>query len=441
MKLKYGLHDKPSHVESLIYGLQWSAVIFSSNIFLLLLVSQTLGFTMVATAEFIQRSLVFLGISCLLQLYLGHRLTLFDVVASFWVSTFIFVAYMQEAQNISLDIVLGKLQFLQIATGILLIVVTASGISGRMKRLFTPVVMGVTLILISIQMSASLVPGMMENALGKGEPALVIYSLCMFLFSIMIGFRGGRLQPYIGLIGLGGGWLSYRLLALPVQEMVAMPAIAWPVPLAFGRPIIDWSLLPIAFFIVLIFLSNEIASINAVGEVLDEEVTEKTIRRTSYVGGLTHILATFFSTIALVPAAMGAGMIATTKVGSRRPMVVGSVMLIIFGMIGPLGSFFATIPAAVSYSVSLSIITRIMYMGLKNCFGCGFAEKEISVASIAIMFGTGISFLPNDFFIDWGFLSSVLGNGLFMGVMLAIFLERVMFRNFKQDAPSKEIAS
>lgn len=430
MKLKYGLEDKTPLIDSLVYGLQWMAIIFSANIFLFLLVTQALGFNMTDTALFVQRSLVFLGLSCLLQVYLGHRLTIFDVVATFWLSTFIFVAYMQQAQGVSLSVVLGKLLFLQMATGGLMFLVTISGLADRLKTLFSPVVMGVTLILICIQMSANLVPGMMQDASGQAQLSLVIYSLVLFVFSLFVGFRGGVFQPYIGLIGLGGGWISYRLLGLPVQEAVATPLFVFPRPFEWGMPVVDWSLIPIAFFIVMIFLSNGIASANAAGEVLEVPVTKKTIRRMSYVSSLGHVLAAVFSSIVVVPAATSAGLVATTKVGSRRPMVVGGLMLILLGIIGPLGSFFATIPPAVSYSVSLSIITRIMYMGLKNCYSCGFAEKEMSIASISIVFGTGISFIPNDFFQGWGIFSSVLGNGLFMGVLLAIFLEKVMFRSF-----------
>jgi len=267
---------------------------------------------------------------------------------------------------------------------------------------------------------------------------LVLYSMVLYLASLYIGFRGGRLQPYIGLIGLGGGWLSYRLLGLPVKSMVEMPGILLPRPFAFGPPVVDMSLLPVTFFIVMIYLSNEIASVNAAGDVLDVEVTEHTIHRTSYVAGLGHILAAIMSSIALVPAAMGAGLVATTRVGARRPMAVGAVILIVLGLIGPLGGFFATIPAAVSYSVSLSIITRIMYMGFKNCFHEGMQEKSISIASVAILYGTGITFLPTDFFSQWGFFSSILGNGLFMGVLLSLLLENILFRRLGDKKEEKE---
>ncbi len=429
MHLRYGLEQKPKHWESVIYGLQWSIVIFSSNIFLLLLAAQSLGLSILLTAQFIQRSLIFIGVSCLLQLYLGHRLSIFEVVASFWLSTFIFISYAQQAQGMSMSIILGKLVFLQIATGLIMIVLTASGIASKIKRFFSPTVMGVTLIMISIQMSSSMVPGMMRGQNGTADMRLALFSIVLFLFSVYIGFRKGRLQPYIGLIGLGGGWVFYRLLGLPVQQMVTVPNIVLPKLFAFGPPVVDLSLLPIAFFIVMIYLSNEIASVNAAGGVLEVNVTERTIHKTSYVAGISHILATVFSSIPVVPAAMGAGMVATTRVGSRRPLALGSVILILLGLVGPLGSFLATIPPAVSYSVSLSIIARIMYMGFQNCFALGMNEKTISIASIAILFGSGITFLPREFFAEWGFASSILGNGLFMCVLLTLFLENLLLRN------------
>ncbi len=429
MRLKYQVDEKPRHWETAVYGLQWTAMILSSNIFLLLLVAGNMGFPLDMAARFVQRSLMFIGLSCLLQIYLGHRLTIFDVVASFWLSTFIFVGQTQQSLGISLNVALGKLQFLQIVTGLFMILLTASGLAGRLKRFFTPMVMGVTLILISIQMSAAMLPGMMSTPEQTADMRLVLFSTVLFLVTLTIGFRGGRFQPFVGLIGLGGGWLTYTLLRLPAAAPSAMPGFLIPEPFAFGPPVADWSLVPIALFIVMIYLSNEIASVNAGGDVMKVTVTDQTIRRTSYVAGASHMLAALFSSITLVPAAMGAGLVATTGVGARRPMAVGATILIGLGLIGPVGSFFAAIPPAVSYSVSLSIVARIMYMGLKNCFVGGLDERTLSIAGVSILVGSGIMFLPTSFFATYGYLSSILGNGLFIGVLMALFLENVLFRS------------
>ena len=169
------------------------------------------------------------------------------------------------------------------------------------------------------------------------------------------------------------------------------------------------------------------------------QITDRTIRRTSYVAGAGHMLAAVLSSITLVPAAMGAGLVATTGIGARRPMAVGAVVLIGLGLIGPVGGFFAAIPPAVSYSVSLSIVARIMYMGLKNCFVGGLDERSLTIAGVAILIGSGITFLPTTFFSEYGFLSSILGNGLFMGVLMALFLENVLLR--KRTAIPEDISA
>lgn len=426
MKLRYGPEDRPPHWESLLFGFQWTIIILSTNLFLLLLAAGALGLSPALTAPFVQRSLVFVGISCLLQLHLGHRLTVYDVVASFWLSTFVFVTISQQALGTPDGVILGKLQFLQLAAGILLVLATLSGIAGKIQRFFTPLVLGVTLVMIGVQIAAGILPGMMSLTGEVADPRMALFSVGLFFATFAIGLRGGRIQPYVGLLGLGGGWLLYAALGLPAMPPVSLPGIALPQLFAFGPPVADWSLLPIAFFIVLVYLSNTIATVQTGGDIMEVPITNATVRRTSYVGGITHLLTAVFASIVLVPAAGGPSLVAATGAGARRPMIWGAGFLILLGLVGPIGSVFAAIPAAVSYSVSLGIIARLMAMGLRYCATSGMGERPLGIAGFSILLGCGILFLPPGFFVSFGFLASILGNGLFVAVLAALLLENIL---------------
>jgi len=426
MKLKYPLEGRPPAGETLIFGIQWAAMILSSNIFLLLIVTESLGFSMDMTARFIQRSLVYLGVATLLQVYLGHKLTLFEVVASVWVSTFLFVASTGQGQP--LELILQKLSFLQILTGLLMLLLATTGWLKKIQRFFTPTIMGVTLVLICIQMSSGMIRGMLGGGGSPVEGRQLIFSLILFLATLYIGFRGGRLQPFVGLIGLGGGWLAYNLTGLPAGQQIHISGFSLPQLFPYGMPVADLSLIPLAVFLVLIYLPNEFASINAVGDVVRKPVTDGDLQRAPRVAGFVHILSSALASIVVVPAAMGAGLIATTGVGARRTMGLGAIFLIVLGLAGPVGGFFAAIPPAVSYSVSLSIVARIMSIGLRNCFQGGIGEQNLIMTGVSMMLGAGIMFLPAGAFSSFGFLAGILGNGLLMGVLAAVFMENILLR-------------
>ncbi len=428
MKLKYGMHHRTGVWETLLYGIQWVILIVPNNIFLPLVLAESLGFTAEMTAGFAQRTMIFLGLGTLIQLYLGHRVAVFEAVAAFWISIYMIIGFNGLALGQPLSDIIGRMHFLFILTGVFILVLTATGLAGKLSRLFTPLIMGVTLVLISIQVSGAMVAGMFASLSGDGaDPGLVGFSLALFFGVLWLSFKGGRLRPLVGLIGLGGGWLTYSLLGLPTRPGVTLPLLVSPRPFALGMPVADWSLVPLAAFVVVIYLSNEIASINAGADVLEVRLDPHAIRRASYAGGVLHLLAAVMSSIALVPAALASGLISATGVGAKRTMAFGALLLVVLGMTGPVGSFLAAIPPAVSYSVSLSVFTRIMAMGLKNCTIAGVDERTLTITGVSVMLGAGIMFLPAGMFTRFGFLSAILGNGLFIGVLTAILLENLMF--------------
>lgn len=434
MKLRYAVDDRPGLRDTLVYGLQWGVMMLSSNIFLPLILGGALGFSTEMTAGFLQRTLIVLGIGSLIQIYLGHRITMFEAAAAFWISTFLIVGQEGLGAGEPLETILSKIQFLYLSTGILILLFTATGMAARLRKFFTPLVMGTTLILICLQVSGNMVRGMFLSGDGVADPRLIAFSSVLFFSVLFISFRGGRLQPLVGLAGLGGGWAVYLILGLPRGSVVSFPPFVLPELFAFGMPGPYWNLLPLSFFIMMIYLSNEITSMNACGEVLQVKITDSHIRRGAYWGGILHLVALVFSAIAMVPAAMAAGLVATTGVGARRTLAVGCVFLILLGLIGPVGAFFAAIPPAVSYSVSLAIFSRIIGIGLKNVHDAGLEERSLIIASVSLLMGAGIMFLPAGVFSGLGFLSGIFGNGLVMGMATAIGLENILFRERKLAA-------
>lgn len=431
--MKYKLKDRPPFLESILYGFQWAIMIVSLNLFFPILLAKNFSFDALATEALIQRSLLLLGVATMLQLFFGHRITVFECVAAVWFSTYILIGQSVLARGGSMETVLGQLTFVTILAGVIIIVLALTKSVNTMHKLFTPSILGITLVLITVQMGKSVVIGMLGIENGRINPALSLFSFALFLLALIISIRGGKFKSYVALIGLVVGSALYKILGFEVFRYHAHSLISLPQIGAFGWPIVNLDLVPYAFFVVLIYYSNSIASVNGSACVLGVDIGEKEMRRYGIIGGVIHLLAALFAGIPMVPAAMSGGFIETTGVGSRYVLFLGGLFLAIMGLIAPIGSFFASVPNAVAYAVGLSVFVRMASMGFKTCFSSGMTEKNLMVAGVSLTIGCGFMFIPAGAFANVPILGSTLENGIFIGVLVALAMEHWIMPKVDED--------
>ena len=421
--MKYELKDRPPFWESIFYGLQWAVMIVSVNLFFPILLAKNFSFDAIATESLIQRTLLLLGVATILQLIYGHRITVFEAVAAFWFSIFILIGQSVLARGGSMESVLGQITFVTMLSGLIILILAWSKSVDIMHRVFTPSILGITLVLITVQIGKSVVLGMLGIQDGRINPALSLFSFSLFVVTLIVSLRGGKLKSYVALLGLVLGSILYRVLGFTAVRIQAHSFISIPELGAFGLPIMNLELVPYALFVVMIYYSNSIASINGAASVLGVEMGKDEIRRYGAVGGVIHLLAALFACIPLVPAAMAGGFIEATGIGSRHALFLGGVFLVIMGLIAPIGAFFASVPSAVAYSVGLSVFVRMAAMGFRSCFSNGITEKSLMVAGVSLTIGCGFMFVPAGAFANVPILGSTLENGIFMGVLAALVME------------------
>lgn len=364
-----------------------------------------------------------LGIATVLQLLYGHRITVFEAIAAYWFGMFMLIGQSVLARGGTMEIVLGQITFVILLTGLIIFLLAVTRSVDHLKRLFTPSILGITLVLITIQISKSVVLGMLGIQNGRIDPALSLFSFSLFFVTLVFSLRGGKLKSYVALLGLVLGSILYRMLGFPLLLVQVHRIFSLPTLGAFGPPIVNLELIPYALFVALIYYSNSIASVSGAASLLGVTVGKHDIRRYGIVGGILHLLAGLSGTIPLVPAATSIGFIKATGVGSRHALFVGGVFLVVMGLIAPIGAFFATIPYVVAYAVGLSVFVRMAAMGFKSCFQAGMTERSLLVAGVSLTVGCGFMFIPAGAFADVPLLGSTLENGIFIGVLTALIIE------------------
>ncbi|QRN85873.1 purine/pyrimidine permease [Clostridia bacterium] len=398
-------------------------MILSVYLFYPILLAKTFQLGAADTQALIQRTLLMMGIATILQLIFGHRITVFEAIAAYWFGIYMLISQSVLARGGSVETALGQITFVVMLTGIIILMLAWTRTVDYMQKLFTPNILGVTLLLITVQISKNIVLGMLGFEEGLINPTISLFSFSLFLLTLLISLRGGKMKSYVALLGLLFGSLAYTVFGfpqLPVQTdgILALPAI-WD----FGKPIYNFELIPQAFFVAMIYYSNSIASVRGVAGLLDVDIEKRKFRRSGIVGGLIHLLSGMLAVMPMVPAATSIGFIKTTGVGSRRALLAGGIFLVLMGIVSPLGAFFASVPYVVAYSVALSVFMRMASMGFTYCFESGLSERSLLLTGTALTVGCGFMFIPPGAFSSIPLLGSTLENGIFIGIITALIME------------------
>jgi len=119
-----------------------------------------------------------------------------------------------------------------------------------------------------------------------------------------------------------------------------------------------------------------------------------------------------------------------TRVASRKPFILGSALMIVLGVIGPVGAFFASMPPSVGYSALMIVFSMILGQGLREFTKRQLDLKETMTIGISLILGMGIMFLPAGVFASMPQgLRYIVSNGLVVGIIVAILLEHVLLKN------------
>lgn len=193
-----------------------------------------------------------------------------------------------------------------------------------------------------------------------------------------------------------------------------------------GWPEWKGGILLTAGIVTLLLLSNMIASMEAVGQVVGHADGGKE-NRTGLIMGGSQVLSAVFATVGFVPLSYTAGFIMTTRMKEKLPFLLGNLLLVLISFFPAVTRLFASIPVSVGYaSVFLSFV-NMLGMGLREIGRAGLGERQIFIVGISLMIGTGCMFLPSSFFIAVPpFLSPLISNGLLMGVGCCLLLERLV---------------
>ncbi|EDX57012.1 purine/pyrimidine permease [Bacillus thuringiensis] len=419
------------HNQNHIMGtLQWFIFLLANSIALPIVVGGLFHLTTEEIFYLMQRTFFVVGISSFLQGWLGHRLPIADGPAGSWVGVFTVLAYATAGQD-QLHSTLQILELGMIISGVILIGLGVTGFIGRILFLFTPLVTGTFLLLLCLQLSGVFLKGMLGITATAsqidGFTAIIAFSIFLFVI-ILSNFGKGFVKSYAVLIGLISGWILFLIagkVTIPsqVNHFVQLPQI-----FAWGLPKWNTGMAVSSFVMVCILVSNTVAAIIAINQATIQKATieQKQLKDGTWVGGISHIISSIFSTVGVVPLPATAGFIRLTKQKNIRSFLLACMLLVVMSLFPSIIRYLASLPSAVASAVLMASFVQLIGIGLNNIKQVELNERNVTILGVAVLFGSGVMFLPSEALQSLpSVMQYIFGNGLFVGTVVSILLEQI----------------
>jgi xanthine/uracil permease len=422
----------------IIPSIQWFLFIISGSIVAPLTIASIYGLDAQSTLEFMSRTLIVLALSGLLQVSFGHRLPITDGPSGLWWGIFVLYASIGLTLYGSENETLRVLEFSLIVSGLICIGLSVIGVMDKLSSYFTPTVTGTYLLLLVAQLSGSFLKGLLGiDAKGEVSVTITFFSLVIIVLSLLMS-RHLVLRQFNIIASMAIGWLLFYLLGYtePMKETNTLVSV--PTLFTFGLPRLEWSIVPTVFFVTLLLITNMLASIKVVENVLKIEgeiIQQPSAKKAGLVMGVSQIVGGLFAAIGSVPISGSAAFIATSKITSRIPFIMASCFVIVISFFSPLIVFFTSLPTAVGYAAIFPVFAGMITLGIREFIQSENVEKTIRSVGIPLFTGIGIMFVPSEALSMLpSIVASIMSNGLITGTVIALLYE--MFNRSKEKKKS-----
>lgn len=406
-------------------GLQWFAVSIPGFAIIGTVVGEIHGLQPPEQIVYVQKTLFVSALALAGQILGGHRLPLILGPSS------VLLIGLIASQGFDVPTVYSSI----LIGGLILALISLSGLFGRLQRLFTARVVAVILILIAL----TLAPTVMGLIVVHGDRASPMANL---LFAMIL-----TLSMFLFYRRLRGVWRStlilWAMVAGSLAYVAAFPRVSPMQPFFYGRPFslfvtdltTELSVQPgvlVSFLFCFFALSiNDLGSIQSMKELLSPTGMAQRIKRGIGFTGLANVLSGFFGVVGPVNFSLSPGVIAATGCASRFTLLPTAVLFCLLSFSPLLVGLMGAIPPVIIGSTLLYILSYQVGAGLIVAFqgDDGFGLENGLVIGLPVLFATIVAFLPSPVLGAFpAILRPVLGNGFVIGVVSTIILEHAIFR-------------
>tara|TARA_B100000315_G_scaffold220400_1_gene223067 strand:+ start:2066 stop:3466 length:1401 start_codon:yes stop_codon:yes gene_type:complete len=441
--LLYGIDDVPPPVQTGVLGLQHYLTMFGSTLAIPLMLAPALGITdpvelgwLIATMFFVS------GITTLLQTTWGNRLPIVQGgTFSFLAPTFAICGMAGLAQA-GWEVRMQHIQGAIIAGSFVEIAVGASGLVGKMLKFVGPITIAPTIALIGLALFKFGAP-----TAGAHWPIGGLTIVLIILFSQYLRTKHRSFELYPILLGILTAWAVAGIFTATgtfpeghpshtsMENLRNAPWFRVPYPLQWGMPQFGAAAI---IGMVAGYIASMVESIGdyfACARLSGAEVPdERVINRGITFEGIGCLIAGLFGTgNGTTSYSENIGAIGLTRVGSRRVVQAGAVIMIILGTVSKFGALFTTIPQPIVGGMYCAMFGMIAAVGLSNLqFVDLNSARNLFILGFAFFMGLSVpeyfAIHPLTFKPEWlaNIINTLGSTGMAVGAFVALLLDNTI---------------
>jgi xanthine/uracil permease len=425
MKFDYEIDQRVPPARSVLFGLQWAALLIPSVMILGIVVCNVHSLDADGQINYLQKLFFVSGIVLLCQIFWGHRLPVVPGPSAILLIGVV-AGQAAGADAIYTSVIIG---------GLFITLLSVFGLFKFLRRLFTVNVISTVLLLIAFTLAPTIM-GLMTGGQNNPDPlANIAFALglilMMFLFYAFL--RGIWRATLIIWAVFIGAILYYAIFPSAIK---GLPSIASYPPAGLFHVASGLSFQPgliLSFVICFLGLSiNDLGSMQAVNELLETKDQEKRISRGVLVTGLSNIFSGIMGVIGPVNYSMSPGVIMSSGCASRFSLIpTACISLLLAFMPMAVGIIINAPPtvigALMAYLMGAQVASGLV-LAVKDRPG-GLHYEDALVIGASTLMGVIAVFLPDQAVRAMHpSLKPLLGNGLVAGVISAVILEHVILK-------------
>ncbi|RLF77936.1 uracil-xanthine permease [Thermococci archaeon] len=422
--MRVGIEEKVEIKKAVLLGLQHVLAMFGATVTVPLVVGTAIGLQMHEIALLIQVVLLAMGIATLLQTTVGSR---YPIVQG---SSFAFIpGLISIGGKLGLAAVEGAL----IVGGLLEALVGGFRIIGKVKKLFSPVVTGVTIMLIGFSLANVAVKytfNFYADPSGASIPKATLIALITFATTIYIALRGrGSLRAMPVVIGAFVGYIVSLALGMADLSLIKeLPLFSIPKPLPWGTPTFEATAVITLLFAFMVSIIESVGDYHAISAIAEAPIENTNINRGIMSEGISCMVAGALGACGTTSYSENIGLVALTKVASRQVVQIGGVILILMSLIPKFSGILASIPAPVLGGLTTALYGMISVTGLRLIKDkVELNDRNTLIIASALILGLGAPQLPPEFLVHFPkIIGSILESGMAVGALTAVILDQIL---------------
>lgn len=412
---------------TILASIQWLFFIFANTFIVPISIGIAFGVGTDDITSMMRTSFILTGLACILQGWIGHRFSLMEGHSGLWWGLMLALAASAPSVGMSYATLGGGLATGILLAGVVTLLLSLFNLVHLIQRLFTPVVMGAYLIILSVQLGLIFFHGMLQvKEDGTLDIPVSLLSLAVVIVVAWIGIKGrGIVSNFSILIGMVLGWICYVFLfgANEIQDVPFSYISIFPL----GSPNLEIGIVITGFVASLLNLSNTFTSIYAAEEFYKQKVSRLRYRIAFTLTGIFSTIAPVFGLVPYATFTSSIGFLESTRIFETRPFIIGGGLLILLGIIPPLGSFLATMPVTIGNAVLFVAYMQMFGTAIKSLKNLHFHSRTIYRIAFPVLISVCLMNMSPNMFSDFPlYIRPLISNGLLMGILIAIFLEKAV---------------